>query len=255
MCIGPRYADNKFWRYVLQDSFLRRVNAIVFHIYFRYARICHVVLEFDADEVNNAAMDFCDCRIANHNCNTPLNTCLKIDIEGKTDYKKLGYEMINEFHLKNINMKRSGLLLLRVESLNRYIELCHCCSCCCIPLEIQRLFILSREKYRAIGPSDRIPNINREMCNNCGACYEFCPLSIDHDSRVNNQLKNCLGCGICASKCPKQAIKMIKRQINHNISKTSNNKSKSAYYFSTIYLLFQFAFYKLHYPSSVNHKD
>ncbi|MBN1194788.1 MAG: 4Fe-4S binding protein [Methanomicrobiaceae archaeon] len=55
------------------------------------------------------------------------------------------------------------------------------------------------------------PVIDREACNSCGLCAQFCP-----DGCINEELEIdlefCKGCGICAQECPKQAIKMVREE-------------------------------------------
>jgi Pyruvate/2-oxoacid:ferredoxin oxidoreductase delta subunit len=248
MCIGPKYADGKLWKYLLKDSVLWKLNAIIFYMYFKHARVCKVVLNFQPSELNRSAVDYCDCRIAGHNCNNPVDSCLKIDSYGKTDYKKLGYEIRdNNVEISN-KLRNNGLLLLRVSSTKRFIELCHCCSCCCIPLIIQRLLIRSGLKYRAISPSDYYPVLLLEKCDNCRACIKVCPLN-DGTARDNIiRSRECLGCGLCALQCSKNAIKMKKRPTIVKSKSSTRFQSLFIYYFTTIYLLFQSALFKISNP-------
>jgi len=55
-----------------------------------------------------------------------------------------------------------------------------------------------------------IPNMNVEICTNCGRCQEVC--RFDAIKTVNGQvtidLVSCEGCGLCSRVCPVQAIKM-----------------------------------------------
>lgn len=55
------------------------------------------------------------------------------------------------------------------------------------------------------------PVRNKELCNKCMICWQFCP-----DNAINKDLTVdydfCKGCGICAQVCPKKSIKMIREE-------------------------------------------
>lgn len=53
------------------------------------------------------------------------------------------------------------------------------------------------------------PVVDREKCNACGLCAQFCPDGvIDEDLVID--IEFCKGCGICAAECPKDAITMVR---------------------------------------------
>lgn len=49
----------------------------------------------------------------------------------------------------------------------------------------------------------RLIRRNLERCNDCGACCLYCPMNINllEEEYVTNP--NCIGCGMCAEKCPR----------------------------------------------------
>lgn len=64
--------------------------------------------------------------------------------------------------------------------------------------------LLEKEIFR----SGYRPEVNRELCTECGRCRELCrfgaiaaPMTIDR--------LNCEGCGVCADHCPHGAIAMV----------------------------------------------
>jgi pyruvate ferredoxin oxidoreductase delta subunit len=56
------------------------------------------------------------------------------------------------------------------------------------------------------------PVLDREMCIDCMTCWIYCPddsIIIKDSTKMGGfKLTHCKGCGICASTCPKDAIKM-----------------------------------------------
>jgi len=99
--------------------------------------------------------------------------------------------------------------------------ICNCCSCCCFIL--QGLKKVNRP--RGIAQSNFDPVIDRELCKICRKCIDMCPTgAIFHhpphkddlsDNFVYVTLDRCIGCGVCATNCPHNAIilKKIRTQI------------------------------------------
>jgi len=54
------------------------------------------------------------------------------------------------------------------------------------------------------------PTINREKCNECMSCVEFCKNNVyqdvDGESKVVNPFNCLVGCSGCLDKCPEDAI-------------------------------------------------
>ncbi len=99
--------------------------------------------------------------------------------------------------------------------------ICNCCSCCCFIM--QGLHKVNRP--RGIAQSNFDPQIDRSLCKVCKKCFELCPMdAIFHhpphaedlkDNFVYITLDKCIGCGVCASNCPNNAItlKKVRSQI------------------------------------------
>jgi pyruvate ferredoxin oxidoreductase delta subunit len=55
------------------------------------------------------------------------------------------------------------------------------------------------------------PIVDKEQCNACGLCAQFCPdRAIDENLTID--FRFCKGCGICANECPKKAIVMEREE-------------------------------------------
>ena len=89
---------------------------------------------------------------------------------------------------------------------NEFMDICHCCSCCCV---------VSLTKY---GPKEYKEIIKRmegvlvttdpEKCVGCGQCFKVCiynGLKMVKGKSVHIQ-DNCMGCGRCERVCPNGAI-------------------------------------------------
>ena len=89
---------------------------------------------------------------------------------------------------------------------------CHCCSCCCGLLAgINKLDIPN-----AVAPYGFLPQVEMEACVGCGLCAERCPVNAialeDLENKPIINADRCLGCGVCASGCPTEAITMVRRE-------------------------------------------
>ncbi|NVM36087.1 MAG: 4Fe-4S dicluster domain-containing protein [Candidatus Lokiarchaeota archaeon] len=51
------------------------------------------------------------------------------------------------------------------------------------------------------------------MCKSCGDCEEWCHFKARDftDTKLHFNPSRCFGCGICVSKCPNNAIKLVKK--------------------------------------------
>ncbi|PLX77295.1 MAG: (Fe-S)-binding protein [Desulfuromonas sp.] len=95
--------------------------------------------------------------------------------------------------------------------------ICNCCPCCCEAM-------LAAQRFGLMNPvhtSNFIAEID-DRCSGCGRCLPTCPvkvLSLETDGKdgfgrkravVDKEL--CLGCGVCARNCQRDAIAMKSRR-------------------------------------------
>lgn len=94
---------------------------------------------------------------------------------------------------------------------NRLVEICNCCSCCCLGMRVWSLF---GGVIPILAPSGYVFQVGDD-CDGCGACADkVCPFdAIIMDGQVGKAVVNaakCMGCGVCEDKCPIHAI-MLRR--------------------------------------------
>lgn len=96
----------------------------------------------------------------------------------------------------------------RNDELDKFIEICFCCPCCCVAMELSRNapdYLRTR-----FHPSGYTAVIDKSSCAGCGKCLEArCPqhaLSLDENGKMQVDQEVCVGCGICKAKCPASAI-------------------------------------------------
>jgi pyruvate ferredoxin oxidoreductase delta subunit len=64
--------------------------------------------------------------------------------------------------------------------------------------------------YKTGSWRDQRPEIDQEVCTQCGICREVCPDDAVRQRGDNFEIDYdfCKGCGICAHECPAEAIRI-----------------------------------------------
>ena len=155
----------------------------------------------------------CICRVIERNCDRPLETCLQVDNSASYMLDRgIGREVSREEALDILRKcEEAGLvhMTLNKSSVDHFI--CNCCECCCVafPLVIKEgLNLCAPSRYRA--------EIDLELCTTCGTCLDRCRFGAIEESAadaddpsmaVNGEM--CMGCGLCHSTCPDEAISLV----------------------------------------------
>ena len=173
-----------------------------------------------------AGMDHCLCREANNCSDYPHDLgCLFLGESAKIVVKhKLGRQFTYEEACARVDeAARTGLMgqavWIEVEQMlwgvpnylmDRFMEICFCCPCCCITMKLARN-ATEKERHR-FHPSGWTAVANTTKCVGCGDCLNGrngCPveaLSLDEDGTIRIDQEHCVGCGICRSRCSHDAI-------------------------------------------------
>lgn len=100
---------------------------------------------------------------------------------------------------------------IRNDQLDHFLEVCFCCQCCCITMQLAKHL---PEKQVRFHPSGWTAVPDRTKCVGCGKCVNdglpcaLGALSIAEDGKVSINQDLCVGCGHCVHKCPLQVIKI-----------------------------------------------
>ena len=100
----------------------------------------------------------------------------------------------------------------RNDEMDKFLEICFCCPCCCIAMRLARN-ATSKERHR-FQPAGWTAVPDRTKCVGCGLCTEGehgCPveaITIGEDDKVVIDQEICVGCGICKTRCPADVIKI-----------------------------------------------
>ena len=173
-------------------------------------------------------MDSCLCRQANDCKDFPQDIgCLFLGEAGRIVVKhNLGRELSYEEACARVDKAAEYGLMgqavwieveqmlwgIRNDQMDKMLEICFCCPCCCIAMRLARN-ATSNERHR-FHPSGwtAVPDLTK--CVGCGLCDSGpngCPveaISFREDGKVVINQESCVGCGICKSRCPKDVIKL-----------------------------------------------
>ena len=83
--------------------------------------------------------------------------------------------------------------------------ICNCCECCCAVLKA-----LNKDPH----PAKRLISnyhavVDQELCTACETCRERCQIAavtINDDNVAEINLDRCIGCGLCVTTCPDEAL-------------------------------------------------
>lgn len=155
----------------------------------------------------------CICRVIQRNCDMPLETCLQVDNSAKYMLDRgIGRAITREEAMDILKeCEDAGLvhMTLNRSSVDHFI--CNCCECCCFALPL-----VIKEGLNLCAPSRYQAEIDPELCSSCGTCLDRCHFNAIEESGTEGDepgmivdLAKCMGCGLCYSTCPEQAIRLI----------------------------------------------
>jgi NAD-dependent dihydropyrimidine dehydrogenase PreA subunit len=201
------------------------------------------------DSVNYFTVSTCPCRHRKNidpdspDCKYPgpggsIEVCLHFD--------RLGHYIVENGLGREITRQETEEILRQcaelglVHGVSNYQErvdtICNCCRDCCIAFEA----FYKLKHSMSWSPSNYQVRTNPETCIGCGLCVRRCPMGarqlegspeaknritiVEDKSGKKVELKNktgkvsvvnpdlCIGCGICAYKCPTQSLVLERRE-------------------------------------------
>jgi len=146
-------------------------------------------------------------------CDRPLEVCLAIaPLPGVFDNPRHGRLITKEEAYKLLaECEENGLVHLTGNTQSDRFYICNCCKCCCGVLRgINELGIPGT----TVVNSHYCAEIDAEECNSCGVCAtERCQVGaiVEKDDAYEVVPERCIGCGLCISACPTEAIRLLRR--------------------------------------------
>ncbi|MBI9084861.1 MAG: 4Fe-4S binding protein [Desulfobacterales bacterium] len=170
----------------------------------------------------------CICKkkkhLLGHGCDKPLEICMAYaPIPGVFDKiphhrpvsKEEAYALLDK-------AEEAGLVHLTWNMESDHFFICNCCGCCCE--------VLSAINELGINAADVINSyyyakIDADQCVACGTCRdERCQVNAieEGDDAYEIVREKCIGCGLCISTCPSEAISMVRKSPEEIVLPPSN---------------------------------
>ena len=216
---GPQFLENK--------PSLMQVIPIEREISGRHESLSYEQVSTIIESGQSFGVNPCICRKEKHllgkGCDKPLEVCLAIApipgvFENAKYVKALTREEAYEVLRKS---EEAGLVHLTWNMQNDHFFICNCCGCCCGILRgINEHGIMSSVN------SYYYAQIDADECVACGTCAdERCPVQAieETDDGYRVLRERCIGCGLCASTCPTEAIRLV-RKPEEEIEKPPENE-------------------------------
>ncbi len=177
-----------------------------------YERISNLI-----DQNKSFMVNDCICKkekeLLGQPCDRPIQVCLALAPVPKVfDKSPIGKVITKQEAHDLIRMaEKAGLVHLtcNIQGGNYYI--CNCCKCCCGVLRsINELGIPASQVIN----SHYYAKIDPVKCVSCGICSdERCQVqAIEEGDDTYKVIKErCIGCGLCISTCPNEAIRLVHR--------------------------------------------
>ncbi|WP_300667853.1 4Fe-4S dicluster-binding protein [Desulfoluna sp.] len=158
----------------------------------------------------------CICKVEQgllgHPCTKPVEVCISIaPIPGFFDNHPWAIRPITKEKAFEVlkTSEEAGLVHMTNNFQNGHFYICNCCGCCCGILRNAKKFGVSHAIH-----SNFTAVIDEAACLSCGLCAEErCQLDaieeVEDAYRINPD--KCIGCGLCISTCPAEAVSLVRK--------------------------------------------
>ncbi len=180
-----------------------------------HERAAHLI-----DKARLCAVSLCYCRhVMEHegkSCGKPMEVCTTFN--GGADFlvrrglaRKISKEEARDIFAAT---REAGLVHIVDNVKRKPAFVCHCCGCCCGMLSAINRF----QVFGAVVTSPFLAAIDGEKCAGCGLCAKRCPINAiavegkGPQAKVSVDERACLGCGVCKPACAKDALRMVPRK-------------------------------------------
>jgi len=146
-------------------------------------------------------------------CDKPREVCLIFDATAEFLVERgFARHISKEEGMKVLDQaEEAGLVHTSNNSSDRALLICNCCPCCCTVLRGRTQL----KHVHAFEPSRFLARVKGEDCTGCAICADDrCPMKaieIKNDVAVVHEAE-CIGCGLCVTGCPAEAIVLKERE-------------------------------------------
>lgn len=188
-----------------------------------YERVSDVI---DANQ--SFLVNDCVCKkekeLLGHPCDRPVQVCLAMaPVAGVFDNSPIGKVLTKqEAHDLMKMTEEAGLVHLTYNVQGGGFYICNCCKCCCGVLRsINELGIPAP----LVINSSYYAEIDAGKCISCGICAdERCQVGAIEEGEDTYRVmpERCIGCGLCISTCPCEAIRLVHKAADQIVQPPVN---------------------------------
>ena len=189
----------------------------------RSVDVSHLVTTYDDSRELVKGQDLiavaeCICRtqqgLMEKGCDKPIEVCLFFGSWAQYFIDRHDARQIFvEEALGILNQAEDAGLVPQPANAQKPSALCNCCGDCCAVLRA-----LNRHPSPAkLVISNYFAVVDPELCSACETCLDRCQMSaitINEDGIAEINLNRCIGCGLCVTMCPEEALHLETKPEN-----------------------------------------
>ena len=166
-------------------------------------------------------------RMIGQGCDHPVGGCMAISAEPGAFDDIPGFDIISKEQAYELLRKseEDGLVHQVSNTIDDQTYICNCCGCCC-----QFLGYVNRANTSdnwVLVNSNYYAEIDADACTACGVCKdERCQVNAISEGEEAYLVakRKCIGCGLCASTCPADAIRMVMKKQEELVPPMKNEE-------------------------------
>ena len=175
-----------------------------------YRQVSHVI-----DSSRSFSLMECICKkekgLLDNPCSKPTEVCMGLsEDENAFDHQPFGRVITREEAYQVLDRaEEAGLVHMTTNVEQGHWFICNCCGCCCGVLQGIKMMQSAQWVNSA-----HFARIDPDECTACGVCLEErCQVdAIEAGEEAYQVIKDrCIGCGLCVSTCPTEAISLVRK--------------------------------------------
>ena len=160
--IYSRYRELFLKYYIFQAKWTKiplvgRLVRRVANLYGKKASRAYLLTLDEANEIvdisEGLTLGPCTCRVVFRNCDNPINAEIMVGLSRNIfiDERPHDYREITKQEARDIlrQCHQSGLIHTIIECKKHFYAICNCCTCCCVPLRLNKKYGISNALARS----------------------------------------------------------------------------------------------------------
>jgi Na+-translocating ferredoxin:NAD+ oxidoreductase subunit B len=173
------------------------------------------------DGTNYFAVAFCPCRqmaeyTGHEHCDHSRENCFHFGSMAKYMVSvEMAREITRDEAKKMLRAAHEeGLVHIANNFAPGVSTICSCCGDCCVMLRTRK-----KIGYKNVfADSNYLMHVDADTCTGCGICADRCPVeAITVDDVATVDTGKCIGCGVCYPTCPSESVSLVERPVRKEL--------------------------------------